>query len=499
MTTSTGRNAKLIAMLLGISFSWHGVAFAQNNPVTEAEIESALSDVALLDDTTLDAMTSPIALYPDTLLGQVLIAATYPMDVMKADRFLMANADLTDRERAAAVNDQDWPDAVKSLAAGFPELVSRMAEHIDWTETMGQALISQTDDVLASIQRLRAQAKVNGYLDNNPAMTVETDVQTQNITITSTNPNMVYVPEYTNVVYSQPAPPTSYYVYDTNNPNYYWGDALATGVVVWGTVAIIDNIFDDDWGNGWDNDYWHGNGHGGGNSIDWDGDINIDNGINIGNGNIGSGNRPSIDTGGMIIGGDKITGIDKSKLTNIDKSKVANMDRSKVTNMDRSKVTNFDRSNIGNGAQIGGVDQDRLDRARDTNFKPTSLDRDAARAKLASREASGRDLSTLPPAKGVKQGAKDYAPAAKTKLATRPAEKPTTKPIAKPAAVKPAAAKPANSVSANRPTPKVSKPNLPSKPPNRPKPAAKGAMLEQHGGSRAGAASARGNASRKGR
>ena len=64
----------------------------------------------------------------------------------------------------AAVNDQDWPDSVKSLAAGFPELINRMAEHSDWTETMGEALVSQTDDVLVSIQRLRAQAQVNGYL-----------------------------------------------------------------------------------------------------------------------------------------------------------------------------------------------------------------------------------------------------------------------------------------------------------------------------------------------
>lgn len=72
-------------------------------------------------------MTSPIALYPDTLLGQVLVATTYPLDVLKADRFLNTNAAMADTERAAAVNDQDWPDAVKSLAAGFPELISRMA------------------------------------------------------------------------------------------------------------------------------------------------------------------------------------------------------------------------------------------------------------------------------------------------------------------------------------------------------------------------------------
>ena len=92
----------------------------------------------------------------------MLVAATYPPDVLKADRFLNSNATMTDQERAAAVNDQDWADSVKSLAAVFPELVSRMAEDSDWTETTGNALIAQTDDVLISIQRLRAQAQVNG-------------------------------------------------------------------------------------------------------------------------------------------------------------------------------------------------------------------------------------------------------------------------------------------------------------------------------------------------
>ena len=315
---------------------------------------------------------------------------------------------------------------------------------------MGAALIVQTDDVLLSIQRLRAQAQVNGYLEDNAAMTVETDPETANISIASTDPNVVYVPEYTDIVYYQPAPATPYYVYDNNSSNNdYWGDALVGGAVIWGTAVIIDNIFDDNWDNGWDNGYWHGGGYGGGgNSIDWNGDVNIDNGINIGNGNdinIGNGNG---NHGG--IGG------------------------------------------IGNGAQIGGLTPDQLDRARDASFKPTAADRDVAREKLATREASGKGVATLPAAMGTGDRGKDYTPSATTKLGS------------KPAAGKPAASKPAKATASTRPAPNVSNPNVskpkvPAKPPSKPKPSAKAPAYKPQGGSKASASSSRGKSSRGGR
>ncbi len=286
---------------------------------------------------------------------------------------------------------------------------------------MGAALIVQTDDGLLSIQRLRAQAQVNGYLEDNAAMTVETDPETANISIASTDPNVVYVPEYTDIVYYQPAPTTPYYVYDNNsNNNDNWGDALVGGAVIGGAAVIIDNIFDDNWDNG----CWHGGGYGGGgNSIDWNGDVNIDNGINIGNGNgngngnhggignggignggIGNGDRPQIGNGDTILGGDKMANIDRTKLG---------------------------ATGIGNGAQIGGLTPDQLDRARDANFKPTAADRDAARKKLATREASGKGVDTLPAAMGTGDRGKDYTPSATAKLGSKPA-------AGKPAASKPA-------------------------------------------------------------
>ena len=173
---------------------------------------------------------------------------------------------------------------VRELTAGFPELIARMAEHMEWTEDAGNAVIAQTDDVLSSLQRLRAQAKLNGYLVDNEAMTVEEDEESGSITISSANPEVVYVPQYTETVYTQPAPATPVYVTDDDD----WDDYLMTGAIVWGSAIILDEIFDDDdWDGGWNNGW-----NGGGNDIDWDGDVNIDNGINIGNGNGNGINRP---------------------------------------------------------------------------------------------------------------------------------------------------------------------------------------------------------------
>ncbi len=208
------------------------------------------------------------------------MSATYPIDVVKADLFIQKNKEKSPQDLSDLIAAQDWPEPVKGLAAGFPDLIGRMVEHIDWTEMVGNALIAQTDESLASLQRLRAQAKLNGYLEDNAAMNVE-ESETGAISIAPANSEVIYVPQYSSSVYTTPAPSTPYYVTDDDN----WDDWLATGAIVLGGAVILDEIFDDDWDNDW-NDYWDGDRPGGGNQIDWDGDINIDNGINIGNGNI---------------------------------------------------------------------------------------------------------------------------------------------------------------------------------------------------------------------
>jgi hypothetical protein len=333
-----------------------------------------------------------------------------------------------------------------------------MAEHIDWTEQTGAAVLAQTDDVLASLQRLRAQAKVNGYLVDNEAMTVAEDTETGNITISSANPEVVYVPQYTETVYTQPAPATPVYV--TNDDN--WDDVLVTGAVVWGSAIILDEIFDDDdWGVGWNNGWGGGN-----NNIDWNGDINVDNGINIGNGNgngsiigrPGAGNRPG-------VGGDvNIGGVDIGGGVNIG---------------DRNRPTTLPGRDQG---RLGDVDADRLQDRRDGNFKPSDASRDSAREKIAQTKVNKGGVSTLPAASGKRDLGK--VPEGK-----KPAVNLADKPKAAAKVNRPANAAPE----------KLAKPKATARPKSGSKVAAtkKAPVYKPSSGNRAKAASARGNTSRK--
>jgi hypothetical protein len=362
---------KVMAVLLGTALPLQYPAYAQEASTEAAEPAEAAS---LFTPEELDNLLAPVALYPDALLAQVLLATTYPVDVLMADRFLTKNAELDAKARSALAAEQDWPDPVKEMTAAFPELIARMAEHMDWTEDTGSAVIAQTDDVLASLQRLRAQAKINGYLVDNEAMTVEEDPDSGSITISSANPEVVYVPQYTETVYTQPAPSTPVYV--TNDDN--WDDLLVTGAVIWGSAIIIDEIFDDDdWDDGWNHWYGGSNG-GGGNSIDWDGDVNIDNGINIGNGNgnsIGGGNIGG--GGGNIIGDGN--GIGNGGLAGLE------------------RPTTLPGTVPG---RLGDVDSDRLTNRKDGTFKTTDASRDAAREKIARSKETRGGVATLPAATG---------------------------------------------------------------------------------------------------
>ena len=150
-----------------------------------------------------------------------------------------------------------------------------MNDNIDWTEQAGEAVVAQTDDVLASIQRLREKAIENGYLIDNEAQTVE-EVNDK-IVISPATPDVVYVPTYdSKVVYTTPVtgPPVYHYSYDYGPGYVYhddddWEDALIAGGIILGGAIILDEIFDDDDWDGWDSN----------DDIDWDGgDITIDRG-----------------------------------------------------------------------------------------------------------------------------------------------------------------------------------------------------------------------------
>ncbi len=115
----------------------------------------------------LDQILAPIALYPDSLLSQVLVAATYPIEIVEAARWSKASPALKGDAAVTAVKDQTWDVSVKSLVA-FPAVLMQLNDHLDWTQKLGDAMISQQQDVADSIQRLRAKAADAGNLKSGP-------------------------------------------------------------------------------------------------------------------------------------------------------------------------------------------------------------------------------------------------------------------------------------------------------------------------------------------
>lgn len=188
----------------------------------------------------LDQLLAPVALYPDSLLVQVLMAATYPLDVVQAERWVKANPKLKDKALEDALQSQPWDPAVKSLAV-FPQVLTMMSEKVDWTQKLGDAFLAQKEDVMATAQALRGKAVAQGTLkDSNEQKVVTEKVEsTTIIKIEPTNPEVVYVPTYNpTVVYGgwpYPAYPPYYYY----PPGYVAGGALlgfTAGVIVGGAL-----------------------------------------------------------------------------------------------------------------------------------------------------------------------------------------------------------------------------------------------------------------------
>jgi len=141
----------------------------------------------------LDQMLAPIALYPDPLLSQILMASTYPLEVVKAARWSEQHPGLQGDEAVRAVEYEDWDPSVKSLVA-FPRVLRMMSERLDWTQDLGEAFLEQEPYVMDTIQRLRERARAAGNLGSNDAMMVSQ--QGGMIYIEYADPLVVYVPYY---------------------------------------------------------------------------------------------------------------------------------------------------------------------------------------------------------------------------------------------------------------------------------------------------------------
>jgi Protein of unknown function (DUF3300) len=180
-TSILGRARVWLTALLAIaSFAVaHGNAAAQSQRVyTQPE---------------LDQMLAPIALYPDPLLSQMLMASTYPIEVVEAARWSLANPGLQGDAAVRAVEGMDWDPSVKSLVA-FPDVLARMDENLDWTRQLGDAFLVQEPQVMETIQRLRRQARTAGTLMTDAQVRVVDEGPI--IVVQPVDPRVIYVPYY---------------------------------------------------------------------------------------------------------------------------------------------------------------------------------------------------------------------------------------------------------------------------------------------------------------
>ena len=225
----------------------------------------------------LQELVSPIALYPDVLVAQILAGSTYPTQVVEADRWLKQNPNLSGDQLAAQVNQQPWDPSIKSLTQ-FPTVLQTMNDSLAWTSALGEAYYNQPADVMNAIQVLRNMAVNAGTLKSTPQQRVEIQpappaaqggaqpsVQ-QTVIIQPAQPNTVYVPQYNPTsAYGAPVPAP---------PGYSGSDLLLTGVLSFGAGILLGSLINNghnNWGCGW---YGYG---GGGSSVKYNNNVYVTN------------------------------------------------------------------------------------------------------------------------------------------------------------------------------------------------------------------------------
>jgi hypothetical protein len=266
-----------VALVLVAMLAFGNLAlFGRQDPTATAQ-----EDAPKIPNEQLDTLVAPIALYPDPLLSQILVASTYPLEIVQLQQWLeKTGSHMNETARAEAVQKQDWDPSIQAMAV-LPEVVKRLADGIKWTSDLGNAFLAQQADVMDAVQRMRAAAKDKGSLKPNEQMNVETkQVEGKTVVvIEQADPQVVYVPSYNPMEvwgdWGYPYPPVYY-----PPAGYYAGRAIgfAVGVAIgaaWGGGGW-------GWGCGW-----------GGNNVN----INVNNNF-VRNSNINRGNVNNINRGG---------------------------------------------------------------------------------------------------------------------------------------------------------------------------------------------------------
>lgn len=277
--------------------------------VAQPSVPASVEPVAKTTFTTaqIDQWVAPIALYPDPLLSQVLMASTYPANVVQAVQWSRDNPTQQGDAAIQAVANQPWDPSVKSLVA-FPQLMTLMGENPEWVQNLGDAFLAQPQDVMDSVQRLRLLAQQTGSLKSTPQQTVTSTPKKSVAAASSTtasgttssavstapastvikiepaDPQVVYVPSYNPATVYGTWPNTAYPpVYLPPTPGEQFAGSFVKGfgysLGIATTYALFSNIDWDDDDHHHDDDYHHDDHHGG-NGFQHNGDninINVDN------------------------------------------------------------------------------------------------------------------------------------------------------------------------------------------------------------------------------
>ena len=213
----------------------------------------------------LDSMVAPIALYPDSVVSQILVATTYPLEIVQAYQWLQQHPDLKGQALTDAASKESWDSSVQALVV-FPDVMKRLNEDITWTTNLGNAVLADQSAVMDSIQRLRTKAEQAGKLKSDQNMKVEntTDNGQQVVQIEPANPEVIYVPDYDPAwIWGPPPPyyPYPYWYYPAPPPvgiYFYWGAPISIGFcypgwhswVSWGwrphwysRTVVVNNVF----------------------------------------------------------------------------------------------------------------------------------------------------------------------------------------------------------------------------------------------------------------
>ena len=231
---------------------------------------SPAPDQPALKPAELDALVAPIALYPDPLLANVLMASTYPLEVVRAERWVNQNKNLKGDALKAAAEKQAWDASVKALVA-TPSVLQLMSERLDWTQKLGEAFLAQEQDVMDAVQRMRARAYDRKKLvtTKEQVVSVQEEQNRQVISIEPAVPDTLYVPYYEPLVVYGDWPYADYpaYPYYWSYPGYIAAGVIATGLAFGGAYAL---------------GRWASGGYWGGSRINWAGGaININRGAHV--------------------------------------------------------------------------------------------------------------------------------------------------------------------------------------------------------------------------